>query len=264
MKIAILVAGYSKYFPIFIDKPKCLYHLNGQIQLKKVIEDAKQFVPEKDIIVVSGYKHKCIEKFVAANYSEIEVRVNEKYMQPAIYSFRKAAENVDDDIVFMFGDESISRKNVGRIANSDRKMSILYHDTFYFYSVGIFKLRKDVLDIVNDDKYLTVDFLKDVYRYSNNGKEYDYSFSINSGICIGYMIIDFVRTIGNIKKIEYPSAYVGADIDFLHYDPKSEYLPDLDHISDTDEYKNSFFLRLYCATISRIIKKVMRLCRINL
>ena len=52
MKIAILAAGTSKYFPIFIDKPKCLYHLNGEIQLKRVIEDAKQFVKDKDIIVV--------------------------------------------------------------------------------------------------------------------------------------------------------------------------------------------------------------------
>lgn len=264
MKIAILVAGYSKYFPIFIDKPKCLYHLNGQIQLEKVIEDAKQFVSEKDIIVVAGYKHKCIEKFIESNYPEIEVRVNEKYMQPAIYSFRKAVEGIDDNVVFMFGDESISRKNIGRIANSTRKMAILYHDTFYYYSVGILKLRKDVLNIVNDDKYLSEDFLKDIYKFSNNGKEYDYSFSINSGICIGYIIIDFVRRLGNIQKIENPSTYIGTDIDFLHFDPKTEYLPDLDYISDTDEYKNSFLLRLYCATISRVIKKVLRLCRINL
>ena len=264
MKIAILVAGYSKYFPLFIDKPKCLYHLNGQIQLQRVIEDAKQFVSEKDIIIVAGYKHSYIEKFVKKHYPEIEVRVNERYTQPAIYSFRKAIENVDDDIVFMFGDESISRKNVERIAHSNKKMAILYHDTFYYYSVGILKLRKDMLPLINDDKYLTVDFLKDIYRFSNNGKEYDYSFSINSGICIGYMIIDFVRTIGKIQKIEHPSTYTGSDIDFLHFDPKTEYLPDLDYITDTDEYKNSFLLRFYSDFISRALKKVLRLCRISL
>lgn len=264
MKIAILAAGTSKYFPILIDKPKCLYHLNGEIQLKRVIEDAKQFVADKDIIVVGGYKYKYIQKFLTRNYPEIEFRVNERYMEPAIYSFRKAIENVDDDVVFMFGDESISRKNIERIAKSDKKLSILYHDNFYYYSLGIFKLRKDVLNIFNDDKYLDIEAIKEIYSFSNNGKQYDGSFSINSGICIGYTMIDFVRRIGNISKIEYPGEYKGSDIDFLHYDPSTEYIPDLDHISDTDEYKNSVLLRFYCRTISRVIKKVLRLCRVNI
>ena len=152
MKIAILAAGTSKYFPIFIDKPKCLYHLNGEIQLKRVIEDAKLFVNDKDIIVVGGYKYKYIQKFLEENYPGIEFRVNEKYKGPAIYSFRKAIENINDDIVFMFGDESISRKNIKRIADSTRKLSILYHDNYWFYSLGIFKLRKDALYILNNDK----------------------------------------------------------------------------------------------------------------
>ena len=44
MKIAILAAGGSNYFPLFIDKPKCLYHKDGKIQLEKVIETVKQVV----------------------------------------------------------------------------------------------------------------------------------------------------------------------------------------------------------------------------
>lgn len=264
MRIAILAAGYSKFFPIFIDKPKCLYHLNGQIQLERVILDAEQFVDDKDIIVVGGYKHQYIQKYLREHHPQIDFRVNEKYMQPAIYSFRKAIENVDDDVVFMFGDESISRKNIERIAASDRKLSILYHDNYYYYSLGIFKLRKDVLSIFNDDKYLSMDSMKEIFSFANNGKEYDNSFSINSGVCIGYTMIDIVRTIGNITKIEYPGNYTGTDIDFLHYDPNTEYLPDLDHIEDTDEYKHSFALRFYSKVISRCIKKALCLCRVNI
>lgn len=264
MKIAILAAGTSKYFPIFIDKPKCLYHLNGEVQLKRVIEDAKQFVEEKDIIVVGGYKYKYIQKYLAENYPEIDFRVNEKYMEPAIFSFRKAIENVNDDVVFMFGDESISRKNISRIVSSERKLSILYHDTYWFYSLGIFKLRKDVLSILNDDKYLSMEEIKKIFKFANNGKEYDNTFSINSGICIGYTMIDIVTSIGNISKIENPNGYEGTDIDFFHYDPKAEYLPDLDHFRDTDEYKNNLFLRFYNDIISRVIKKVLRICRVNI
>lgn len=264
MKIAILAAGYSKYFPIFIDRPKCLYHLNGEIQLKRVIENAKKFVDDKDIIVVGGYKYKYIQKFLKDNYPEIDFRINSRYKEPAIYSFRTAIENVDDDVVFTFGDESISFKNIERIASSTRKLSILYHDNFYYYSLGIFKLRKDVLNILNNDKYLSMDEIKKIYKFANNGKEYDGSFSINSGICIGYTMIDIVTTIGNITKIENPSGYTGEDIDFLHYDPKAEYIPDLDNIRDTDEYKNNALLRFYNNVFSRVIKKILRLCRVNI
>lgn len=264
MKIAILAAGYSKYFPLFIDKPKCLYHLNGEIQLKRVIEDARKFVDDKDIIVVGGYKYKHMEKFLAKNYPDVDFRVNHRYKEPAIYSFRTAIENIDDDVVFMFGDESISQKNIERITTSKRKLAILYHDNYWFYSLGIFKLRKDVLDILNDDKYLSMDEIKKIYKFANRGKDYDGSFSINSGICIGYTMIDIITTIGNISKIENPVNYSGTDIDFLHYNPAEEYIPDLDNFRSTDEYKNSFILRFYNDVISRTIKKVLRLCRINI
>ena len=66
MKMAILAAGKSDFFPIFIDRPKCLYHLNGKIQLERVIEDCLKIVPEENIIVVAGYKYKKIEKFLIA------------------------------------------------------------------------------------------------------------------------------------------------------------------------------------------------------
>lgn len=258
MKIAILAAGTSKYFPVFIDKPKCLYHLNNKIQLERVIEDAKTLVEEKDIIVVGGYKHKFIARFLK-KYPDIKFKVNRRYRDPAIFSFRKAIEGVDDDVVFMFGDESISRDNIRRIASSNRKLSILCHDNYYYYSLGIFKLRRDVLDIINDDKYLSMDVMKEIYCFANNKSVYDGSFDINSGICIGYTMIDFVRRIGGIEKIENPVyTYTGYDIDFFHYDPDTEYIPDLDHFSDTDEYKNSLMMRLYSDYVSDNIKRIRR------
>lgn len=259
MKIAILVAGTSKYFPLFIDKPKCLYHLDGMIQLQRVIEDARTVVEDKDIIVVGGYKHECIATFLK-QYPDIVFKVNERYMEPAIYSFRKAIEDVDDDVVFMFGDESISRKNIRLIAGSDRKLSILCHDKGYYYSLGIFKLRHDVLDIINDDKYLSMDAMKEIYCFANQKKEYDGTFDINSGICIGYTMIDFVRRIGEIEKIENPAiTYAGEDIDFFHYDIDKEYIPDLDYFSDTDEYKNSMMLRIYSDYISENVRRIRSL-----
>lgn len=258
MKIAILAAGTSKYFPLFFDKPKCLYHLDGIIQLQRVIEVAKQFVDEKDIIVVGGYKYKYIKEFLK-QYPRITLKINEKYNGPAIYSFRKAIDGENDDILFLLADENISKKNIERIADSKRKMSILCHDNYYYYSVGILKLRKDVFELINDDKYLSMETMKEIYCFANDKKEYDGCFTINSGICLGYVFIDLVRRIGSIRKIENPlTTYHGKDIDFIHYSPKEEYTPDLDYYSDTDEYKNSKLMRFYYDVISNTLRHLGR------
>ena len=104
--------------------------------------------------------------------------------------------------------------------------------------------------------------MKEIYCFANNKKEYDGSFDINSGICLGYMTIDFVRRIGNIDKIENPNtSYNGSDIDFFHYNPKTEYVSDLDRIEQTDEYKSSMLLRFYNNYISNQIKRGNRLIR---
>lgn len=256
MKIAILVAGGSRYFPLFIDKPKSLYHLNGQIQLQKFIEDVKQFVDEKDIIIVAGYKYKYIKKFLR-KYPDIKFKINHNYNGPAIYTFRKAIEGENDDIVFMFGDESISRHNISKICKSSRKLAVLSHDNYWYYSLGIMKLRADQLNIINDNKYLSMEKMKKIFCFANKKKEFDNSFKINSGICIGYIMIDFIRRIGQIRKIENPAlAYNGKDIDFIHYNPKEEYLPDLDHFYETDEYKHNMLLRFYSDYISDPIRRI--------
>ena len=258
MKIASLAAGKSDYFPVFIDRPKCLYHLNGKIQLERVVDDCLNFVAEDDIIVVAGYKYKKIENFLK-KYPKVRLKVNEKYFGPAIFSYRKAAENEDDDIVFICADESIKLHNIKKICDSQKKMALLCHDTFYYYSLGIFKLRKDQLNILFDDKYLSMKQMEEIYCFANNKEEYDGAFNINSGICLGYLVIDFVRRIGRIEKVENPVSYNGhSDIDFIHYDPSIDYINDLDSIKDTEEYMSNVFLRIYADYISWLIKSFAR------
>lgn len=258
MKIAILAAGGSNYFPLFIDKPKCLYHKDGKIQLEKVIETVKQVVKEEDIIIVGGYKYKHIERFLT-KYPKITFKINHNYAGPAIYTLRKAIENIEEDVVFLLADESISLKNVKRVAESVRDMSILCHNEYYYYSLGIFKLNKTQIQIINDDCYLDFEYIKKIYCFANNKQKYDGKFNINSGICMGYITIDFIRRIGNISKIENPiKYYTGANIDFLHYNPSEEYIDDLDKFKDTDEYKNSLILRLYSDCVSDVIRKIIK------
>ena len=267
MKIAILAAGSSKYFPLFIDKPKCLYHLEGEVQLERVIKVALNYVSKEDIIVVGGYKYKYIQEYLQKYHPQIDFRVNFDYDGPAVYSFRKAIENVDDDVVFMFGDENISEKNVAKICQSQKAMAIMCHDTYYYYSLGIMKLNRDNISIFNDDNYLSMDYMKEVYCFANNKEVYDGCFTINSGICIGYTMIDIVRRIGKIQRVENPAQhYHGEEIDFIHFFPENEYIPDVDHFYDTDEYKENILLRLYSDIISdgikfgiRGVKKIKRI-----
>ena len=258
MKIAILAAGKSEYFPVLIDKPKCLYHLNGEIQLQRVIETCAKIVGEENLIVVAGYKYKYISRFLK-KYPKIELRINNAFSGPAIYSYREAAKNSNDDIVFLCADESISENNIRRICDSYKKMALLCHDKYYFYSVGIFKMRKDQLSVLFDDKYLDMEQMKEIYCFANKKSQYDGEFSINSGICLGYIVIDLVRRIADIDEIVNPSIYTeDRGVDFLHYDPSTEYVEDLDYITDTDEYKNNVFLRIYNNTFSRVIKAIFR------
>ena len=101
--------------------------------------------------------------------------------------------------------------------------------------------------------------MKEIYCFANDKEEYDGSFTINSGICLGYIFIDLVRRIGGIKKIENPViSYTGSDIDFIHFNPAEEYVPDLDYFSDTDEYKKSRLLRFYSDVISDNLKHLGR------
>lgn len=258
MKIAILAAGSSLYFPLFFDKPKCLYHFGGRVQLSRVIDVARKFVDEKDIIVLGGYKYKYIKKFLDKYYPDVEYRVNANYDGPAIYSFRKAIEDVQDDVIIMFGDENISEYNVRRIAESKRSLAVLCHDNYYYYSLGIMKICQEHLHYLFDDNYLSMDYMKKVYCFANNKEVYDGTFAICSGICIGYIMIDIIRKVGNIQKIENPVHYYkGDEIDFLHYNPEKEYIDDIDHYSNTDEYKQNWFMRFYSDCISDNIKRVV-------
>ncbi len=259
MKIAILAAGTPKYFPFLITKPKCLYHFKGEVQLERVIKVASVFVEEKDIIVIGGYKSRLIRRYLRKTHPCIDYRTNKLYKKSAIFSLRKAVENVTDDVVFMLADENINPKNVAKICESKRKMAILCEDKYYYYCVGIMKLDKNSIRLLEDDCYLSMEYMKKVYCFAHNKTIFDGSFHISSGICLGYTTIDLVRRIGNISKIEDPVLYYhGQDIDFIPYDWRNEYVKDVDCFKDTDEYTNNKFLKFYYDCICEGIRKVGR------
>lgn len=262
MKVAIMAAGTSEYFPFIFDKPKCLYHVNGTIQLENVIDMAVKIVPEEDIIVVAGYKSRKLKKYLETVHPRIKCKINRKYNKQAIFSFRTAIENENDDILFVMADETIKIENARKLAESNKSLALLVHDEFYYFSVGILKIKSDKLHILEDNNYLSSEYMKKVYCFANNKQNNDGKFLMNSGICLGYIVIDLVRRIGGIDKVKHPSLYTDKlDVDFIHYCPQKDYINDLDIVEETDEYKTNPILRLYMKTISRPIKKVIRVIR---
>lgn len=264
MKIAIMAAGNSEYFPLFFDKPKSLYHVDGKTQLSKVIEMSRKITTDDNIFVVSGYKSEKMKKYLEIFYPNIRCKINKNYNKQAVYSFRTAIDGEKDDILFVFADELINEVNTKKIANSKKSMAILYHDDFYYISLGVFKINKNKLDLFNDAKYLSFHYIKKIYCFANDKSEFDGRFLMNSGICLGYIVIDIVRRIAEIKEIKHPSLYENkTNVDFIYYDPQTDYLPDLDEVEDTDEYKYSFILRAYVKLFSkparRIIHRIKRI-----
>ncbi len=260
MKIIILAAGdSSRNFPLFFDKPKCLYHYLGSIQINRPIELARQFCEDKDIYIVAGYKADKVKEYINDKYPDIKVLVNTRYAEPAIYSYRTALQLGQDDYIFLNADESVKPANFKKVFDSNKKIALLSHDKYYYYSLGFFKISREALNILNDDCYLSMDYMKKIYCFANNKSEYDGDFRINDGVCMGYSIIDFVRRIGNIEKIEDPRCIDdNPNVDFFHYDPTLDYVPDLDRYDLTDEYKNNLLKRLYSDIISDNIKRVHR------
>jgi len=260
MKIAILAAGdSSRNFPIFIDKPKCLYSYKGTVQLDKPIYVARQIVNDANICVIAGYKGQQIIRYVKNKFPSIKVLINEKFSKSAIYSYRTALQFGDDNYLFLSADETVKIENLSKVAESKRKMALLCHDKYYYYSLGFFKLSKECTNLLLDDCYLDMNYMKKVYCFANRKDEYDGDFRISDGVCMGYTTIDLVRRIGKISEIKNPiEHYHGDDIDFIHYDPQKDYIDDLDYVYLTDEYKNNPFLRIYNETVSRAYKGIHR------
>ena len=260
MKIIILAAGdSSRNFPLLFDKPKCLYHYLGSVQIDRPINLARQFCEDKDIYIVAGYKADKVIDYIKENFPSIRVLVNKRYKEPAIYSYRTALQLGQDDYVFLNADESVKPKNFEKVVKSQKKLALLSHDKYYYYSLGFFKIRRDAICIFDDDCDLSMDYMKNIYCFANQKTDYDGDFRINDGVCMGYSIIDFVRRIGEIDKIEDPRFLDdNPNVDFFNYDPKLDYVPDLDRYDLTDEYKNSFMKRFYSDCISNNIKRVHR------
>lgn len=242
MKVAILVAGANQgYFPFFIDKPKCLYSVDGEIQLEKILKKVRNVVKEKDIIIVAGYKASIIKKYLEEKKFSGKLKINKNYKKSAIYSLLTAIENEKEDILFIMGDENVSLNNIFRLSLTKKDMGILYDNNIMTDSLEIFKLKYNKFYLLKDKKYERTEFLEEVLKYYNIKEKIRINKS--SGIGLGYMTADLIRVISEISNVE--NIMGSKNIEFVKYNRKLEYVKDLDLYYQTDEYKNSFIKKVY-------------------
>ena len=260
MKAVILAAGQNDalHWPLLIDKPKSLYSYQGQIQLERVINNLKHIVAEEDIIVVAGYKAQKIRQFIQQKGFKVRIAENQSYTESALFSLKAGLEGIDDDVLLLLADESIALHNLKQVAQEKNALVCLVSDKYPYYCVNLFKISKDNLTYFTDERYLKPDFLKEVQAFLTNdleSKEYDPAhlqgfmpeqLEIKSGIALGLMCLDIIRRIGKLDEvIRIVGKDTPSDLTTVPYDENRDYIDDLDHFRQTDDYQNNRWLRLY-------------------
>ncbi len=93
-------------FPIFSNKPKCLYSFCGQIQLERIIKQLFEVgFKEGDIEIVAGFRYLKIIDFLKKKDWNIKVKINENWKKSASYTLLKAIENIQENCLLITADE---------------------------------------------------------------------------------------------------------------------------------------------------------------
>lgn len=260
MKIIILAAGENGIkFPRIIDKPKCLYKVNGQVQLDIQMNEIKKVFEEKDIIIVTGYKEEKIREYLKSKGFKGRIKYNSNYQKGAVYSLLKGIEGEKEDVIVTYADEHISSENIKKISLDKKSMTILREIEWPYYSVGIFKLNSESTKLLYQKKYLTKEFFTELKKFLKKGisnkkykEKYEFYWEYNSGVCIGFIVIDLMRCIGRLNTLD-DIKKENQNVGFIDYNEKLEYIKDLDSFKETDEYKNSLLKKIYFNLITELL-----------
>jgi len=106
LKAVILAAGaprVRRWFPPD-SKPKCLYHVDGEVILTRMVRCLRE-AGVNDIRIIVGYRHTDIEEFNRAQELDLEVIYCPEWVVDAISaSIEAAIKGVNDDVLLLFSD----------------------------------------------------------------------------------------------------------------------------------------------------------------
>lgn len=129
-------------------KPRCLYHYKGEVILDAMVKRLHAF-GLYDIRVVTGWKHEQIEKYVEEKKLDVDLAFcpeseNDKFVGswPKIFDTIRAGLNgVDDDVIIMFGDNSLSQDGIPKLLASKYRFAFTRNG----HGFQLFRFRKEFL-----------------------------------------------------------------------------------------------------------------------
>lgn len=129
-------------------KPRCLYHYKGEVILDAMIKRLHSF-GLYDIRVVTGWKHEQIEKYVKEKGLDVELAhcpesEDEEFRGgwPKMFdTVRAGLKGVDDDVIIMFGDNSLSQDGIPKLLESKYRFAFTRNG----HGFQLFRFRKEFL-----------------------------------------------------------------------------------------------------------------------
>tara|TARA_B100001287_G_C22663228_1_gene521469 strand:+ start:990 stop:1712 length:723 start_codon:yes stop_codon:yes gene_type:complete len=147
MQLIVLSAGKGSRLPEkFRDKPKCLVELNSKPLLLYNLNFFNNF---KNKIIVTGYKHKYLDK-ISEKLGFKSIFNNNYYRTNMVYSLFLTKKKIKQDVVIIYGDV-IFNKNIYKILKQDE--NILPVNSNWLQN---WKKRMSSKDIFNDAENLVI------------------------------------------------------------------------------------------------------------
>lgn len=219
MKAIVLAGGKIRggRFPPN-SKPKCLYHVGGEMILDRIIRCLRS-EGVHNIRVVTGYRREDIEHHDKKHGLDLELVYTPYWETSAMKSLEIALSDIDDDILLMYGDILLRRDVIRGFLMCKAPLAWIYTLKPYreyqnelqdgHQQICIIKVAKEKLPIFNDMEKHWQTFLKRRPRYSKFGPD---SAFVLDGVMAEAMFAN--RPIGRVKV---------------------NFVPDIDWYDQTDE-----------------------------
>ena len=211
--------GFPFYPPY---KQKNLYHLGGEVQLKRIINQLIEAgFKEKDIEIVIGFQRKKIISFLKENDINIKVKINKNYKKSVAYTLLEAIKGINETFVLISADENRKPYFYRQLLEEKNRR---------YFDGSIYKFLKEDIDlyISTVQKYLNKEYVENKIELKKGSFSISKgSFDTNSGVGMTYIIFKIVHQIKN-------------GYEDVHYIENEEnwYSEDLDDYSQTDEFLN--------------------------
>lgn len=211
MKAVVLAGGptYRGGFPLN-SKPKCLYHVGGEIILGRIIR-CLRLEDIHDIRVVTGYRKEDIEQYNQVNQLNLDLVYAHTWKTDAMESLRVALNDTNDDILLMYGDILLRRDVVRGFLDCVEPLAWVYTLTPYCDPINelqdghrqicVIKVAKEKLHIFDDMEQHWQSFIKRRPRYAKFGPESPFIFdgvmaeALYAHRPIGRVRVEFVRDV---------------------------------------------------------------------